>query len=332
VNCHVLCVSPTESEYTQAYYKFTYFGHTLPTTFLDGDTSSWVDWQEGTTYPQSVVVGANDIVYYHYTGYYSVGICEAIERTYYNDYDAPYVDDLDPEDGEADVALDTDIEGTIVDDGYGIDEASVVVEVTTSAGGTPPGDLSFNGDMLELDYSFEPSDPLPHFVEVTVTASADDLYDPPNVMDEYSYSFWTRSFELQEPDDGDVIDVTGPRSAGETGRVATMGTVPVTPDGGGRTDVDVTFEWEEVIRADSYELLVDDNDDFSSPEVHETGITDTEYTHTFDVTDDATYYWYVVCNAPDSDFDSADVFSFEFDYNTNVTPASLGHIKAGFTE
>jgi hypothetical protein len=332
VNCHVLCVSPTESEYTQAYYKFTYFGHTLPTTFLDGDASSWAAWQDGTGYPQSVVVGANDIVYYHATGYYSAGICEAIERTYYNDYDAPYVDDLDPEDGETDVALDTDIEATIVDDGYGIDEASVVVVVTTSAGDTPSGDLSFNGDILELDYSFDPNDPLPHFVEVTVTASADDLYDPPNEMSEYSYSFWTRSFDLNEPDDGDVIDVTGPRSGGgEAVRPATGNTLVVAADDG-RTGVDVTFEWEEVVRANSYELLVDDNDDFSSPEVNETGITDTEYTHTFDVTDDVTYYWYVICNAPDSDFDSADVFSFEFDYNTNLTPASLGSIKAGFAE
>jgi len=247
----------------------------------------------------------------------------------YGDEDPPYVDGLNPEDGETGVDIDDNIKGHVKDDNWGVDEESIVVEAEVFARDDITGNLTFSGDFFNYMYTLNPDDDLPHYAEIFVYVAAEDLAEHDV---EYEYSFWTRSFELQEPDDGDVIDVTGPRSSGGAGSVAAMGTVPITADGGGRTDVDVTFEWEEVIRADSYELLVDDNDDFSSPEVHETGITDTEYTHTFDVTDDATYYWYVVCNAPEDDFDSEDVFSFEFDYNTNVTPASLGHIKAGFAE
>jgi hypothetical protein len=194
VNCHVLCVSPVESEYTQAYYKFTYFGHTIPTTFLDGDASSWADWQDGTDYPQSIVVGPNDVVYYHATGYSSSGICDAIERTYYDDFDAPYVTDLDPDDGETGVAVDTDIEGTIVDDGYGIDEASISVEVTASNRGDIPGSLDITGDFFDFDYSFDPDEDLPEGTEINVTVNAKDLADPPNVMDEV-YSFTTEEGE-----------------------------------------------------------------------------------------------------------------------------------------
>jgi len=189
-----------------------------------------------------------------------------------------------------------------------------------------PGVLTFTGDFLDTAYKFNPDDPLPHFMEITVNAGAEDLKG--NVL-AGSYSFTTRSFKLEEPDDGEVFDTFG-RGAGTT---IVSAAVKGAETRGTPGDVDVTFEWEEVVRADSYELLVDDNDDFSSPEVHETGIVDTEYTHTFTVTEDVTYYWYIVCNAPEGDFDSADVFSFEFNYNnTNVAPSSLGRIKAGFTE
>jgi hypothetical protein len=209
-----------------------------------------------------------------------------------------------------------------------VDESSVTVDVTTAARGEIAGQLTFGGDMLELSYEFEPDAPLPHFMEIVVTVGAADLCSPPNDMGEYAYSFTTRSFNLEEPDDGDVIDVFGRGGA----PLATR-TVRANPKSDTPGDVDVTFEWEEVVRANSYELFVDDNDDFGSPEVYVTDVADTEYTHTFTVTEDITYYWYVICNAPESDFDSADVFSFDFDYNnTNVTPASLGHIKAGFAE
>lgn len=276
-------------------------------------------------------MGANDLVYYHGVGSpASADICEAVERTYYNDYEAPYVTDMDPDEGEIDVNLNTDIEGSIVDDGYGVDESSVTVDVATAARGEIAGQLTLGGDMLEIEYEFEPDAPLPHFTEILVTVDAADLYNPPNEMGEYTYTFWTRSFHLEAPDDGDVIDVFDGR--GEASALAT-GIIKTASRTDAPGDVDVTFQWEEVVRANSYELFVDDNDDFSSPEVHATDITGTEYTHSFTVTEDTTYYWYVICNAPDGDFDSADVYSFEFDYNNaNVAPASLGHIKAGFAE
>jgi hypothetical protein len=297
--------------------------------FLDGESADWTEWYLDGYIPLNYVVGVNGLIYYGDAGYYESAISSAIERTIYPDPDSPYVEDLDPDDGETDVNLNKSIKGHIVDDNWGIDEDTISVDATVFGRDDIAGDLSLTGDFFDFTYTLNPDDDLPHYAEVFVYVAADDLAS--NEV-EYEYSFWTRSFELQEPDDGDVIDVTGPGRGGKAGRVATMGTVPVIANGDGRTGVDVTFEWEEVVRAESYELIVDDNDDFSSPEVDETDIPENTYTHTFDVTDDVTYYWYVVCNAPDADFDSEEVFSFSFDYNTNVTPASLGHIKAGFAE
>ncbi len=312
--------------------KYQYHGQYLEHDFMDAEQSDWTAWKKAGSsyYGQTALVGPNGYIYFiDDYAFDEAGLTDALESIIYGDDDPPYVDGLNPDDGETDVDLDDNIKGHVKDDNWGVDEESVVVEASVFSRDVIEGTLSLTGTFFNFTYTLNPDDDLPHYAEVSVYVAADDLAG--NDV-EYEYSFSTRSFELEAPDDGEVFDVTGPRSGGEAGRVATIGTVPVIADSGGRTGVDVTFEWEEVVRADSYELLVDDNDDFSSPEVHETGIADTEYTHTFDVTDDVTYYWYVVCNAPESDFDSADVFSFEFDYNTNVTPASIGHIKAGFAE
>ncbi len=313
-------------------WKFNMLGG-HPSRFLYGVGSDWTAWKKSSSgVPQTFIIGATGYCYLSKLGYGGGSYTEFIdtfEDIIYGDDDPPYVDGLNPDDGETGVDLDDNIKGHVKDDTWGVDEESVVVEASVFSRDVIEGTLTLTGGFFNFTYTLNPDDDLPHYAEVFVYVAADDLAG--NDV-EYEYSFSTRSFELEAPDDGEVFDVTGPRSGGEAGRVATTGTIPVIADGGGRTDVDVTFEWEEVVRADSYELLVDDNDDFSSPEVDETGIADNEYTHTFDVTDDVTYYWYVVCNAPDSDFDSEEVFSFSFDYNTNVAPASLGHIKAGFAE
>ncbi|UCE27013.1 MAG: hypothetical protein JSW52_11800 [Candidatus Coatesbacteria bacterium] len=308
-------------------------GNPVRFLFTNLETSDWNAWKITTSsgVPQTFIIGPTGYCYLSKLGYggtYSE-FEDAFDAVIYGDEDPPYLEDMNPEDGDTDVSLSYNISGHIIDDNYGLDEDSIEVDVYTLVKGDIPGDLNLSGDFLDTSYSFNPDDPLPHYIEVFVYVAASDLARH-DMEDEYS--FWTRSFDLNEPDDGEVFEVTGPRSgAGETVRAAT-GSKPVIVADGGRTGYDVTFEWDEVIRADSYELIVDDNDDFSSPEVHETGITDIEYTHTFDVTDDITYYWYVICNAPDDDFDSRDTFSFSFDYNTNITPASLGSIKVGFTE
>jgi hypothetical protein len=321
-----------DTAYYIGQWKFVTLGGN-PVRFLDGESSDWTAWKKSSSgIPQAFIIGPTGYCYLSKLGYGGGSYTDFIntfDMIIYGDEDPPYVDGQIPEDGDTDVSLSYNVSGHIKDDNYGVDEDSVEVDVYTTVKGDIPGVLTLTGDFLDFMYSFNPDDPLPHYIEVSVYVAASDLADHDV---EYEYSFWTRSFDLNEPDDGDVIDVTGPKSSGGTGSVAAMGNTRVVAADGGRTGVDVTFEWDEVVRAESYELIVDDNDDFSSPEVHETGITDVEYTHTFDVTDDITYYWYVICNAPDDDFDSRDIFSFSFDYNTNITPASLGSIKAGFTE
>jgi hypothetical protein len=330
----VISYNGWDDAYTQYFMKYEYHGQYLEHNFLDAEESDWNNWKKAGSsyYGQTALVGPNGYIYF--IDDYDLdeaGLTSAIENIIYGDEDPPYVENLNPEDGETDVDLDDNVKGHVKDDNFGVDEESVTVDVNTADRGEIPGSLNLTGDFLDFMYTFNPSDDLPHYSEIFVTVNAADLAEPPNEMDEYTYSFLTRSFYLEEPDDGDVIEVSGAR--GETPEHGALsGNLSLSPGSGGRTGVDVTFEWEEVVRAESYELIVDDNDDFSSPEVDVTGITDPEYTYTFDVTDDATYYWYVICNAPDGDFDSADVFSFEFDYNTNVAPASLGQIKAGFAE
>jgi hypothetical protein len=312
--------------------KYQYHGQYLEHAFLDAEQSDWNNWKKAGSsyYGQTALVGPNGYVYF--IDDYDLdetGLTTAIENIIYGDEDPPYVENLDPEDGETGVDLDDNIKGHVKDDCYGVDEESITVDVNTADRGEIPGSLNFTGDFLDFTYTFNPDDDLPHYSEIFVTVNAADLAEPPHYVEDYEYSFWTRSFYLEEPDDGDVIDVFDGR--GEASALAT-GIIKTASRTDTRGDVDVTFEWEEVVRAESYELFVDDNDDFSSPEVHVTDIDDNEYTHTFTVTEDMTYYWYVVCNAPDADFDSEDIFSFSFDYNTNIAPASLGHIKAGFAE
>jgi hypothetical protein len=303
-----------------------------PVRFIDGETSDWNAWKKSSSgVPQTFIIGPTGYCYLSKLGYggtYSDFI-DAFDGVIYGDDDPPYVDDTNPDDGATDVGLGGNISGHIYDDNWGIDEDSVEVDIYTLTRGDIPGSLNITGDFLDTTYSFNPDDSLPHYIEIYVYVAADDLAR--HEM-EYEYSFMTRSFDLNEPDDGDVIEVTGPRGGAAPDHGALSGKIRVSAKDGDRTGVDVTFEWDEVVRAESYELIVDDNDDFSSPEVHETDIPENTYTHTFDVTDDITYYWYVICNAPDDDFDSRDTFSFSFDYNTNIKPASLGNIKAGFAE
>jgi hypothetical protein len=75
------------------------------------------------------------------------------------------------------------------------------------------------------------------------------------------------------------------------------GSTPGTPTLMAPTDGSITgdntpaFEWNGVIGADEYEIQVDNNSDFSSPERGET-ITSTGYTPAAELSD-GTYYWRV---------------------------------------
>jgi hypothetical protein len=154
----------------------------------------------------------------------------------------------------------------------------------------------------------------------------------------------TGYFALLSPADGAVIDVWASRTASVSTNKALAGTAKIAateessnPDAA-RTqytaNVDVTFTWEEPEAADEYELLVDDNSDFSSPEVDVTGIADETYTHTFTVTPETpTQYWRIVASNSYGDTVCDEDFSFSFNYNdTGIVPTSFGNIKARFNQ
>jgi len=149
-------------------------------------------------------------------------------------------------------------------------------------------------------------------------------------------------FDLLSPADGSTIQVPGGK--GTTSEAASLGggQDPV----GYKGSVDVTFEWENndlVMMEDAwemveFELLIDDDPGFGSPDYDITGITgeDPSETVNITVTEDTTFYWRVIASFVgfDGDFTTQcnDDFSFNLDVSPYVTiqPTSLGHIKAIF--
>jgi hypothetical protein len=146
-------------------------------------------------------------------------------------------------------------------------------------------------------------------------------------------------FALLTPEDGAVIDVFTRGAGGDDfaaladapGGLTKAGTVILYNPTQDPVDVDVEFTWEESEDVDMYDLVVDDDDDFSSPEVDVMDLTDETYTYTFTVTESIIYYWTVTAYNDVGDTPCDENFSFEFNYNnTYVAPASLGHVKATF--
>jgi hypothetical protein len=65
------------------------------------------------------------------------------------------------------------------------------------------------------------------------------------------------------------------------------------PDGATGQALRPQFVWSSVTGADAYWLEVDDDADFSSTVISETGLTGTTYTPTADLAESTTYYWRV---------------------------------------
>ncbi len=149
-------------------------------------------------------------------------------------------------------------------------------------------------------------------------------------------------FDLLSPADGSTIQVPG--GIGTTSEAVSLGggQDPV----GYKGSVDVTFEWENnglVLGWDfwdrvEFELLIDDDPAFGSPEYDIPGITGEfpSYMQTITVTEDTTFYWRVIASfiAFDGDYSTTcnDDFHLYLDVSPYVTiqPTSLGHIKAIF--
>lgn len=180
--------------------KYLYHGIYLEHDFVDGETADFYAWKMtgSNYYGQYALVGPTGLIYF--MDQYSINItnlANAIENIIYGDDTDPYMDGTDPSDGETGVDPYVDITGTIADDNWGVDESSVTVEVSVPDKGVISGDLTFDGTMLELDYEFDPDDPLPLDTEVTVVVNADDLASPPNSLPEYTYSFTTSSTSVE---------------------------------------------------------------------------------------------------------------------------------------
>ena len=82
------------------------------------------------------------------------------------------------------------------------------------------------------------------------------------------------------------------------------------------SDNTITFDWRAVYGATSYEILVDDNPEFSSLEVHEPGIhveslTASEYKVTNWLANN-TYYWKVIAHFQDGSQQESSVWSFNY--------------------
>lgn len=81
----------------------------------------------------------------------------------------------------------------------------------------------------------------------------------------------------------------------------------------GATDVAKTstsFDWANSSAVDTYTIVVDNNSDFSSPEVSATGLTSSNYTSTVKLAENTTYYWKVTAINTDGSTDCNTVFSF----------------------
>jgi hypothetical protein len=180
----------------------------------------------------------------------------------------------------------------------------------------------------------------------TILGGYNPTYDPDEAVDiwenifEYldSPGFKPGSFSLLTPENGAIIDVFTRGAGGDTptmitasGGPANAGTITFYNPTSDPVDVDVEFTWEVSERAEEYQIIVDDDYTMVSPEVDESGLTEETFTYTFSVDENVMYYWRVIAFNEDGEKPCNEDFTFEFNYNnTNVTPASLGTVKAIF--
>jgi hypothetical protein len=87
------------------------------------------------------------------------------------------------------------------------------------------------------------------------------------------------------------------------------------------TNSDITFQWSPVSGADSYEILVDNNSGFGSPELNETGLTSTTRTITNHISDNV-YYWKVRAKFADGSYTQW-ASPWQFTYNLPVNPNAV---------
>jgi uncharacterized protein (TIGR02145 family) len=110
-----------------------------------------------------------------------------------------------------------------------------------------------------------------------------------------------------------TIDTQGPASP----------TLLTPADSSTVTDNTPSFNWTDVSDAVSFELMVDDSSDFSSPEINQNSLTDSSFTPDSSLSDD-TYHWRVCCkDSMGNRGDWSSVWSFTIDTQGPVSPTLL---------
>jgi len=218
-----VCYIRTEGRsYQSGYYSIP---HEVRLTFDDASTMDF-EFEDTTSdhYVQEYYFDADQktttyvnfefLSYFHhvweYVQYYEV-------QFYYEDNpdtDPPYVEDLDPETGEVDVPVDTDIVFHCKDDISGVDTDTIDFTAEDPSLGVPPavstgasarvviipageiaGDLDVDdSDPMDVVCTFTPDDPLPYSESITCTVDADLADTIGNDMgDDFIWAFETES-------------------------------------------------------------------------------------------------------------------------------------------
>ncbi|GKX29944.1 hypothetical protein SH1V18_24240 [Vallitalea longa] len=75
-----------------------------------------------------------------------------------------------------------------------------------------------------------------------------------------------------------------------------------------------TFDWEDSFEADSYQIIVDNDSDFSSPEINVSDIMTSNYTSTITLDRMTKYYWKVIAVDDNVTTQCNDIFTFNTSY------------------
>ncbi len=187
----VISYNGWDDAYTQYDSKYNYYGHTLPQDFLDAETNDFYTWRipGNGYYSQTSVVGTNGYIYWMEAYSFSeTEIKNALRRTINGDTTPPYCSDPYPSPGATGVDVNTFIYCKVKDAGSGVQYSSVKMTVT-AGGNNVGGNLDIQGNFLEYELKFYPTNPLPGNTLITVKVDAKDLFG--NTMPTYTWTFTT---------------------------------------------------------------------------------------------------------------------------------------------
>ncbi len=201
----VISYNGWDDAYTQYYYKYSYYGRTLPQEFLDAEVNDFYNWRMPGSgwYSQTSVVGTNGKIYWMEAySFNETEIVNALRRTINGDTAAPYCHSANPAPNSTNVDVNTNISVNVKDDGSGVDRDSIKMEVTVPGDAVVPGNLDITGNFLDFRLTFDPNSPLPANTKVTVTVDAKDLFG--NAMQTYQWQFTTGASTVKPTSFGKV--------------------------------------------------------------------------------------------------------------------------------